>query len=90
MQIKPEQTIKGRIDGACPESFIREELIKAVELAKSNPDKVALNISVKCQCVINPDETIEVEAGAESAITLKSKTERIGETIDLRQATLNM
>jgi len=86
--IKTEQIIKSRLDGALPEVRIKMAIESAVQEARDAEENRKLSFTVKCVCEVKPDDTIEVEAWAEIAKKQVEKTEKIGETIDLRQTTI--
>lgn len=85
---KPEQTIKNHINNALPEILIKLAIDNAVMQAKENSEQRKINFSVKCVCQVNSDETVEVVAWSEITQKQVERSEKVGETIDLRQTSM--
>jgi hypothetical protein len=83
------ETISARMSAKLPASMINGHLREAVEDVKVKSRDKKLTFTIKATCDIKQDETIEFETWSEVSSTDKDTTEKVGETFDLRQATMD-
>ena len=67
------------------EAYLRE----AIDDVKSKCKDKKLTFTIKATCDIKQDETIEFETWSEISSTEKEASEKVGETFDLRQSTMD-
>lgn len=83
------ETISARMSAKLPAFMINGHLREAVEDVKVKSRDKKLTFTIKATCDIKQDETIEFETWSEVSSTDKDTTEKVGETFDLRQATMD-
>lgn len=83
------ESIQARMNNSLPAFMIDAHLREVIDSAKSEPQKVVFTI--KAVAVVDAtNETIEFETWSEVAKTEKTTTEKVGETFDLRQTTMDL
>lgn len=83
------QTMSARINNALNKEMIEAYLSDAIEDVKAKSKDKKLTFVIKATCDIKQDETIEFETWSEVSSTEKEASEKVGETFDLRQATMD-
>jgi hypothetical protein len=82
------ETIQARMNNSLPAFMIDAHLREVIESGKAEPPKVVFT-SKAAAIVDATNETIEFETWSEVSKTEKTSTEKVGETFDLRQATMD-
>lgn len=82
------QTMSARINNALNKEMIEAYLSDAIEDVKAKSKDKKLTFVIKATCDIKQDETIEFETWSEVSSTEKEASEKVGETFDLRQSTI--
>ena len=83
------QTMSARINNALNKEMIEAYLSDAIEDVKVKSKDKKLTFVIKATCDIKQDETIDFETWSEVSSTEKEASEKVGETFDLRQATMD-
>ena len=83
------QTMSVRMNNAINENDIEWRLNEAIEDVKAKSKNKKLTFVVKATAEIKTDETIEFESWSEVSSTEKEASEKVGETFDLRQSTMD-
>lgn len=82
------ESMHNSMKNTLPAFMLEAHLREVIELGKTEPQKISFVI--KAVAEVNPDETIEFETWSEVAKTEKTTTEKVGETFDLRQTTMDL
>ena len=83
------QTMSVRMNSILNENDIEWRLNEAIEDVKAKSKNKKLTFVVKATAEIKTDETIEYETWSEVSSTEKEASEKVGETFDLRQSTMD-
>ena len=83
------KTMSVRIANMLNDCVIENYLKESLEDVKNKGKDKKLTFTIKAVCDIKTDETIEFEAWSEVTSTEKDTSEKIGETFDLKQVTIN-
>lgn len=83
-------TMSARMNNTLNEQTIEAYLREAVDEVKTKCKDKKLSFTIKATCEIKQDETIEFETWSEISSTDKDTTEKVGETFDLRQSTMDL
>ena len=83
------QTMSARINNALNKEKIEAYLREAIDEVKAKSKEKKLSFVIKATCEIKQDETIEFETWSEVSSTEKESSEKVGETFDLRQSTMD-
>ena len=83
------QTMSVRMNSILNENDIEWRLNEAIEDVKAKSKNKKLTFVVKATAEIKTDETIEFETWSEISSTEKEASEKVGETFDLRQSTMD-
>lgn len=84
------QTMSARMNNTLNEQMIEAYLREAIEEVKAKSKEKKLSFVIKATCDIKQDETIEFTTWSEVSSTDKDTTEKVGETFDLRQSTMDL
>jgi hypothetical protein len=84
------QTMSARINNTLNKEMIEAYLSDAIEDVKAKSKDKKLTFVIKATCEIKQDETIEFETWSEISSTEKEASEKVGETFDLRQTTMDL
>jgi hypothetical protein len=83
------QTMSARMNNTLNEQMIEAYLREAIDEVKAKSKEKKLSFVIKATCEIKQDETIDFETWSEVSSTDKDTTEKVGETFDLRQTTMD-
>ena len=83
------QTMSARMNNTLNKEMIEAYLSDAIEDVKAKSKNKKLTFVVKATAEIKQDETIEFKTWSEVSSTEKESSEKVGETFDLRQATMD-
>ena len=83
------QTMSARMNNTLNEEMIKAYLREAIDEVKAKSKDKKLTFVIKATCDIKQDETIEFETWSEVSSTEKEASEKVGETFDLRQSTMD-